>query len=127
MTASLKILILKRDILKQEAEKSTDKWATYKERRNQVTKEMRSTVKKYYYGLINESKGNPKKMWKTINKVLGRNQHATKPSNVEVNGIQITREQNVLEALKQHFISVGPNMAKADISMTASRKSHNHK
>ncbi len=107
MTASLKILLLKRYILKQETEKSPDKWAAYKKLRNQATNEMHSTVKNYYYGLIDENKENPKKMWKTINKVLGRNQHATKPSSVEVNGIRITREQNVLEAFNQHFISVG--------------------
>ncbi len=63
----------KRDILKQVAEKSNEKWPTYKKLHNQVTKEIRSTVTNYYHGLIDENMGNPKKMWKTINKVLDKN------------------------------------------------------
>ncbi len=101
----------KRDTLKQEAEKSPEKWPAYKKLRNQVTKEIRSAVTNYYQGLINENIGNPKKMWKTINKVLDKNQHTVKLSSVEVNGRCLTRERDVLEALNQHFVSVGPNLA----------------
>ncbi len=60
--------------------------------------------------------GNPKKMWKTINKVLDKNQHSVKLSSVEVNGRCLTREQDVLEALNQHFVSVGPSLAKDIVS-----------
>jgi len=62
---------MKRDILKREVEKPPEKWPTYRKLRNQVTKEIRDAIRDYYRQLIDENIGNPKKMWKAINKVLG--------------------------------------------------------
>jgi len=62
---------MKRDILKREVDKSPEKWPAYRKSLNQVTKEIRVAFRDYYRQLIDESIGNPKKMWKAINKVLG--------------------------------------------------------
>ena len=46
---------------------------------------------------------------------------------VEIEAKYITRERDILEALNQHFVSVGPNLAKnitANQVMTVSRLSH---
>ena len=56
--------------------------------------------------------GNPEKMWKAINKVLGKMENSLKFSSVEVEGKCLNRERNILEALNQHFVSVGPKLAK---------------
>ena len=56
--------------------------------------------------------GSPKKMWKAINKVLGKKENSVKVSSVEIEGNFLTRERGILEALNQHFVSVGPNLAK---------------
>ena len=75
LTVSLKNLMWEREILKQEAVKSPEKWSAYKQLRNKVTREMRNAISDYYHGLIDENIGNSKKMWKTINKVLDKNEN----------------------------------------------------
>ena len=64
---------------------------------------MRNAITDYYQGLIN-------------GKVLDNNQHSVKLSSVEVGGRYLTREKDILEALNQHYISVGPNLADKIIS-----------
>ena len=73
LSVSLKNQTIKRDIRKQEAEKSAEPLSAYKRLRNQVTREGRSAITDYFNGLINENVGNAKKMWNTINKVLEKN------------------------------------------------------
>ena len=77
---------------------------------------MRNTISDYYHGLIDENIGNPKKMWKAINKVLDKNENSVKLSSVEVDGKCLTRERDVLETLNRHFVSVGTNLAKKIVS-----------
>ena len=62
--------------------------------------------------LINESNGDPKKMWKTINRVLDKDVKSTNLSAIESEGKTLTKEHDILEALNRHFVSVGPNLAK---------------
>ena len=112
LTVSLKGLMMKRDILNREAVKSSEKWPVYRKLRNKVTKETRDTIKDYYQRLIDENMGNLKKVWKAINKVLGKTENSVKLSSVEVEGICLNRERDILEALNQHFVSVGPRLAK---------------
>ena len=112
LTASLTSRIMKRDILKKEIEKSLEKWPAYRKLRNKVTKEIRDAIRDYYRRLIDENIGNPKKMWTAINKVLGKKENSVKLSSVEIEGKYLTRERDILEALNQHFVTVGPNLAK---------------
>ena len=35
---------------------------------------MRNAISDYYHGLIDENIGNPKMVWKTINKVMDKNE-----------------------------------------------------
>ena len=116
LTVSLKNLMKERDILKQEAEKSPEKWSAYKQLRNKVKREMRNTISDYYHGLIDEDIRNPKKMWKAINKVLDKNENSVKLSSVEVDGKCLTGERDVLETLNRHFVLVGTNLAKKIVS-----------
>ena len=48
-------------------------------------------------------------MWKAINKVLGKKENSVKLSSVEIECKYLTRKR---EARNQHFVSVGPNLAK---------------
>ena len=74
--------------------------------------EMRDAIRGYYQRLIDEKIGNLKKMWKAINEVLGKKENSVKLSSVEVEGKYLIREQDILEALNQNFVSVCPNLAK---------------
>ena len=84
----------------------------YPKLRNQITKEIRDAIRDYYRQLIDENIGNAKKMWKAINNVLGKKENSVKLSSVEIEGKYLTRKRDILEALNQHFVSVGPNLAK---------------
>ena len=54
LTVSLKNLMRERDILKQEAERSPEKWSAYKQLLDKVTREMRNATRDYYHGLIDD-------------------------------------------------------------------------
>ena len=69
----MKRSILERDKLKVQAENSPEIWSAYKRKRNQVTKRIRISIRDYYKGLIEENIRDPKKMWRTKNKVLDKN------------------------------------------------------
>ena len=88
---------------------------------------MRNAIRDYYHGLIDENIGNPKKMWKAINKVMDKNENSVKLSSVEVDGKCLTRERDVLEALNRHFVSVGSNLAKKIVSRPGDDCLHNIK
>ena len=100
------------DRVKQLAEGKPEMWSTFRKLRNRVTKETRSAIQSYYHGLIGRNENDPKKMWKTINRVLDKNTNSSSPSSLEVNGKRLTTGVAVLEAFNHHFTSVGPKRAK---------------
>ena len=105
LTLSLKRSILERDKLKVQAENSPEIWSAYKRKRNQVTKRIRISIRDYYNGLIEEYIRDPKKMWRTINKVLDKNVETVSFSSLEVEGKYLTRERDVVEAMNRHCFS----------------------
>ena len=111
LTPSLRNSMFERDRLKVQAEKYPEVWSAYKRKCNQVTNEMRISTRDHYHGLIQEDTGDPKKMWRTINKVLDKNVNTVSLSSLERDGKYLTRERDVLEAMNHHFVTVGPKLA----------------
>ena len=116
LTPSLRNLMFERGRLKVQAGKSPEIWSAYKRKRNQVTNEMHISIGDYYHGLIDENIGDPKKMWRTINKVLDKNVNTLSLSSLEIDDKYLTRERDVLEAMKNHFVSVGPKLVEKIVS-----------
>ena len=50
-------------------------------------------------------------MWQVINKVLDKTTPSTEISSLEVEGITITKEKDIAEALNNHFTNIGPKLA----------------
>ena len=100
-----------RDRLKKIATKNPEMWSLYTKQRNTVTKEIRNSIQDHYTALINESNGDPEKMWKTINRVLEKDVKSTNLSAIESEGKTLTKGYDMLEALNRHFVSVGPDLA----------------
>jgi len=50
----------------------------FKSLRNKVTQQLRKARANFFLNVINEAKGNPKKLWKSIDKLLGREKSANK-------------------------------------------------
>ena len=111
LSASLKNLMKERDETKQIAEGQPEKWPKYRQLRNQVTKGIRIAIQDYYSGLIKEHEKDPKRMWKTMNKVLDKNTNSDIPSSLEFEGKRLTKEPDILEAFNHHFTSIGPILA----------------
>ena len=101
-----------RDRLKKIAVKNPEMWPLYTKQRNRVTEEIRNSIQDHYKALINESNGEPKNMWKTINRVLNKDVKLTNLSAIEREGKTLTKEYDMLEALNHHFVLVGPDLAK---------------
>ena len=93
------------------AAKSPEMWSAFITQRGRLTKEARCSIRDYYGGLIEKNKGDPKKMWKTINRVLDKDIESTSVSSIEIDGKMLTKQHDVVEILNYHFVSVGPKLA----------------
>ena len=78
--------MMTRDSLKKMATKIPELWTAYARQRNNVTKEIRKAVGDHYKVLVEKNKGDPKQMWKTIDRVLEKNVKSTTLSCSENNG-----------------------------------------
>ena len=113
ITNKIKGLINTRDNLKRKAiiTKLETDLLNYKRTRNQVNIALRNAKKNYYSTKIAGQKFNPKKAWKSINNLLGK--QATHP---EVN--ELILEENILnnpkdisEGFNNYFSNIGHNLA----------------
>ena len=80
-----------RNRLKEIAAKSPEMWPAYTRQWNKVTEEIRYSIRDYYEGVIEKNKGDPKKMWKTINRVLVKDIKSTVISSVEIDGKMLAK------------------------------------
>ena len=110
LNTSVRDLMTKTDRMKKVATKNPLLWPNYKRLRNQCTYAIRKAIQDHYRGLTEETKDDPKKMWKTIDKVLNKDSASKSISSLNVNGKVVTREGELAEALNQHFVSVGPKL-----------------
>ena len=105
----IKNLIHGRDRAKKRAEKDRSMWPEYKGLRNRVTSELRRTVQGYYRTMIDENFNNPREMWKTINKVLNKNEGSTTPKFVMFEGQLVEKQKK----LRKKVETKGPSPLKA--------------
>ena len=101
-----------RDGLKKVATRVTELWSSYTKQRNRVTKLIRKSIQDQYKAIVENSKRDPRKMWKTINRILNKDTQATVLSNINKDGEVLTKDLDMLEALNHHFVSVGTNLTK---------------
>ena len=110
ISPSIKNLMKERDQAKKRAEEDHNVWPRYKTLRNNVTIELRNSVQDYYHNLIEENSGNPKAMWKTINKVLNKCNTSAPLNSVTLNGRKYVRPDEIAEAFNEHFVTIGPKL-----------------
>ena len=65
----------------------------------------------YYHNLIEEISGNPKAMWKTINKLLNKCKTSAPLNSVSLNDRTHVRPDEIAEAFNEHFVTIGPKLA----------------
>ena len=97
--------------MKKAATKSSSLWPAYKRLCNQCTNSIQKVSQDYHYSLVEETRNDPKKVWKTINRVLERETGGKSILSLNVNGKVVIEDGKLVEALNMHFASVGPKLA----------------
>ena len=69
-----------RDKMKKTGFQNPNLWPRYKILHSKVTHNSRPSVAKYYQELVTKNKGNPREMWKTIDKILRKTSGTTEIS-----------------------------------------------
>ena len=115
MNSKISEMMCKRDQLHRKALKSnsTQLWNTYRKLRNTVNSLVRSAKSKYYCDMIEEAKGNSKKVWKVIKEVT-THQCNTASQAVQCiisDDIQHTTSKSIAAALNSYFSSSGKLLA----------------
>ena len=113
ITADVKQLIFDRDKKKRKAiiTKQSADWDVYKTFKNRVNIAIRHAKAEYYRNKIAQQNKNPKEAWKTINNLLGRSPSDTTVNELNVNGSNITSEDEIANAFNEYFTNIGPNLA----------------
>lgn len=114
LTSDLKQLIHHRNYLKKQATKTSDPqaWVDFKQLRNTVNNEIKTAKTTYFREKIENNKGNPKALWKTINSLSGR----TKTKSGIINEIKFensvfSNPKDISEILNCFFSEVGGKLS----------------
>ena len=88
-------------------------WESFKKLRNEVNIQMRSAKSKFFHDKINDcSRSNdPKKAWKLINTLLGKNNKPNNLSELSVNDNLVSDPKSMAEGLNDYFVNIGPTLA----------------
>ena len=87
-------------------------WLIFKTTRNKVNIELRNAKKDYYSSKIADQKFNPKKAWKSINSLLGRQNKPTVINELRVGENNFTNHEDIAEGFNEYFSNIGPNLAR---------------
>ena len=101
----------RRDKAKKDARRNPELWPLYKKLRNEVTEAIRIAMQDHYSSLIEQNKNDPKKMWRTINKVLDRDFSKVPVTSLNCEGKLLTNDREIANVFNEHFVSVGPKLA----------------
>uniref|UniRef100_A0A3B3CCL8 Reverse transcriptase domain-containing protein n=1 Tax=Oryzias melastigma TaxID=30732 RepID=A0A3B3CCL8_ORYME len=82
----------------------------YKELRNNVTSLLRKSKANFYLNLIEQAKGNTKKLWQTINKITARENHSSQKFEIFINENLETDVQMVANHFNDYFIESVKNL-----------------
>ncbi len=113
ISSDIKKLINTRDKLKREAILTglENDWLNYKTIRNKVDIELRNAKKEYYSSTIAGQKFDPKRAWKSINNLLGRQNKRTVVNELNLGENNLTSPIDIAEGFNDYFSNIGPDLA----------------
>lgn len=76
----------------------------YKSLRNKVTSLLSKTKAIFFLNPIEQSKGNTKRLWQTIDKIIGRKNQKRQKLEITINGNLETDAQHVANYFNNYFI-----------------------
>ena len=74
---------------------------------------MRHSKKEYNTKKFRNNKQNPKKAWRTINDVLGRNRKNSTINEIKLPGKTVTSTEELVEVFNDYFSNIGPRLAES--------------
>ena len=118
ITNKVKCLITTRNKVKRKAittKTETDR-SNYKKIRNQVNVDhmvdLRNAKKNYYSSKIANQKHNPKKAWKSINELQGKQKKQSKVNEIKPGeNILNNPQKDIAEGFNNYFSNIGQNLA----------------
>ena len=84
-------------LTKARKSKLAEDWVQYRKMRNLVTRRLREAKVVYFEELCKQSRGNPRKAWKEVNRLLGGG-CKRQISSVKTEGGSLTDQQDIAEA-----------------------------
>jgi hypothetical protein len=72
---------------------------------------LRNAKKDYYSSKIAGQKFDPKRAWKSINNLLGRQNKPTVVNELNLDQNNLTSPKNIAEGFNDYFSNIGPNLA----------------
>ena len=91
--------------------KHENDWLDFKTTRNEVNIELKNAKKDYYSSKISGQKLNPKKAWKSINNLLGRQNKPTVVNELNVGQNNLTNPEDIAEGFNEYFLNIGLDLA----------------
>ena len=115
VNADVKAKLFKRDFFKRKAIKTNkeEDWLLFKSSRNAANIALRHSKKEYYINKFSNNKQNPKKAWRTINDVLGRNRKHSTINEIKLPGKTVTSTDELVEVFNDYFRNIGPRLAES--------------
>ena len=89
---------------KAKKSKKVEDWEQYRRLRNRVTWELKKAKLQYFDDLSHQASGNPKKLWKELNRVLGRGSEQNIEA-LKVSSGRVIDRQGIVEELSKYFSS----------------------
>ena len=113
MTSDIKKLMNTRDNFKRKAilTNNENDWLIFRTTKNKVNIELRNAKKDYSCSKIADQKFNPKKAWKGINSLLGRQNKPTVINELRVGENNFISHEDIAEGFNEYFSNIGPNLA----------------
>ena len=114
ITDNIRQVMYRRDFFKKKVAKTGSKQLhdAYKKTRNDLNRLIKNTKATYFTNFLNDCENNPKKMWKTINKLTNKKSKTTLISEIQHNDQNLTKRDEIANVLNSHFNEVGTNLAK---------------
>ena len=126
ITNKVKCLITTRNKLKRKAittKTETDR-SNYKKIKNQVNVDLRNAKKNYYSSKIANQKQNPKKAWKSINELLGKQNKKSKVNEIKPGESILNNPTDIAEGFNNYFSDIGPDLASQIQTSTSNFETH---
>ena len=85
----------------------------YKKYRNLLTRLQDKAKINYYRHSFNVNKNDSTNTWKLINEIINQKNTSKFPSNIRHYNTSISCQKSICDILNNHFVNVGPNLAKS--------------